>query len=150
MQHSREHRRDQTSPELSRCLRHEEEIHDTRRLLQAVKCNHNPLEESPRWLRRQPGSEGDLSALPRTLTSGYLLSRQRRCLKLPQRAAVGFHHERRCCEACVTTTSLTSGSAPVCFVFLVCVGVDRHIRVPAGIVSSPVPCCVSRYDGINI
>lgn len=151
IQHSRLHGGHQKSPEQSICLRHEEEIHDMMRLLWAIKCNHNPLEggPSPRWLRHQPGSKGDLSAdgppaLLLNPTSGDLLIQQRRCLKTPscsfsrqQRVFRHYHH----CSLAYKRGSMYVSHIWICpsvWIFfalfvLVCMCVHWQILVPAGL-----------------
>lgn len=129
------------------------EIHDMRRLLEAIKCNHNPLEGSPRWLSNQPGSKGDLSAdgpllSPWTWPQATCSLHREDAKKLQAApSAVGFHHYHHCGGGSKggTCTSFTSESTHLfsfsllCLV-LVCMCVHWQILVPAGLhlVFSPI------------
>lgn len=122
-------------------------IHDTRRLLEARKRNHNPLDWCPRWLSNQPGSEGELSA------DGPL----RRPWTPPQATC----SVQRWDSSLSTLWSwLQPGRVYVCshrVVFFFAVFVVICIRVYTGrswtqqdSVLFSVPCGVSRYEGIHI
>lgn len=152
IQHSGETRRAQSWADACDMRK---EIHDMRRLLEAIKCNHNPLEGSPRWLSNQPGSKGDLSA------DGPLLSPWTR----PQ-ATCSFHREdaKKKPPGCSFSSGFPSLSSlwwwwqrghmcvshiwicpSVSFFFarfvLVCMCVHWQILVPAGLhlVFCPIP-----------
>lgn len=140
------------------------EIHDMRTLLEAIKCNHNPLEGSPRWLSNQPGSKGDLSAdgpllspwtRPQATCSFHREDAKKKLQAAP--SAVGFHHYHHCGggDKGGTCASLTSESAHL-FRFpllglswCVCVYIGRSWSQQDSILFS-VPYCVSRYERINI
>lgn len=135
-------------------------IHDMRRLARGCKMQS----QSP-WKDARAGlsKPADLSAdRPRrsALDLG-LPARSTEKMLLFQQAAVGFHQHQRCCRGYkrrgARVTSLTSESAPICLFlssllclsWCVCVYTGRSRARQDSILFS-IPCCVSRYEGINI
>lgn len=126
-----------------------------RRLLKAIKCNQNCLDGSPRWLNNRQGNKGNLSA------DGPLVTPWTR-----PRATCSY--DRTGCyfiaaAIIISTVILVKNWVHVCVricpsvCFFAAVFVLVYMCVYSGSswaqqdsILFSVPCCASRYEGINI
>lgn len=132
-------RGNQKSPEQSRCLRHRAQINVMTRLLEATKCNQNPLQGSVRRLSNQSGSP-----MPPPAPHPHPHPLSKPDLRLPARSAEKPLNLRPAPPAgssglpsvssCVSPTSECAHLFGLSFLFaLVCVCVHWQILVPAGL-----------------
>lgn len=116
-------RGNQKSPEQSRCLRHRAQINVMTRLLEATKCNQNPLQGSVRRLSNQLGSP-----MPPPTPHPHLYPLSKPDLRLPARSAekllkppsCSSSREQRASVSIIVCVSHIWMRPSVWFVFSVC------------------------------